>query len=254
VGADTLGNFRRRDGSLSSMIDPKNGSDAIMYYSGVFKNGSTNFDTPVWITPGAAAEQSFTMRSNVYTCQVVPVYSKQRQMSYATLLGGMKNAQYNGGPITGPTELTAANAPLIQTSSQNPFDHIPFSNQLSTITLDAAHNMKQYLLPDSFPKTMTALRLPASAADSMPASTLPAGSVTYNGSEAELHWLQNPWVLPNGVIDYDAFVKANPGGGAVGYLHGGIEASLENVFGVKAAHFSVASNRIFSVQIVPLGK
>ncbi len=248
------GNFRRRDGSLSAMIDPADGSLGLLYYSGVFKNGNTNFDSPVWIGKDAAAEQPFVMRSNVYTCQVVPVYSKLNKASYATLLGGMKNAEYNGGPLQVPVALTATNAPIIATDSKNPFDHIPFSNQFSTVMVDEKHNYSQYLLADSFPNTTTAFILPASAKDSVGAVTLPAGSVAYNGSESELIWTLNSNIMPNGVVDYDAFIKANPKGASVGYLHGGILSALTNVFGAKAAHFSVASNRIFAVKIVPIGK
>lgn len=250
----TTGNFRRRDGSMSNMIDPADGSQALLYYAGVFKDGDTNFDSPVWIGKDAAAEQPFVMRSNVYTCQVVPVYSKANKTSYATLLGGMKNANYTGGPITSPVALTAANAPIIATDSKNPFDHIPFSNQFSTIMVDGKHNFSQYLLADSFPNTKTAFILPASPKDSVGAVMLPAGSVAYNGAESEMIWTLQTTMLPNGVVDYDAFIKANPKGAAVGYLHGGILSALANVFGAKAAHFSVASNRIFAVKIVPAGK
>jgi hypothetical protein len=227
-----------------------------MYYSGVFKDAVTNFDSPVWIGKDAAAEQSFVMRSNVYTCQVVPVYSKLNKASYATLLGGMRNAAYNGGPIILPVALTAANAPIIptDTAANAGFDHIPFSNQFSTVMVDGKHNFSQYLLPDSFPNTKTAFTLPASPKDSVGAVILPAGSVAYNGAESEMIWTVQSGIMPNGVVDYDAFIKANPKGAAVGYLHGGILSALKNVFGAKAAHFSVASNRIFAVKIVPAGK
>jgi hypothetical protein len=256
TGADTLGNFRRRDGSMSAMIDPADGSQALLYYSGVFKDGVTNFDTPVWIGKDEAAEQLFKMRSNVYTCQVVPVYSKSNKASYATLLGGMRNAAYTGGPVTLPVALTAANAPIIpiDTAANAGFNHIPFSNQFSTVMVNAKHNFSQYLLPDSFPNTKTAFILPAAPKDSVGAVTLPAGSVAYNGSESEMIWTLQSGIMPNGVVDYDAFIKANPKGAAVGYLHGGILSALKNVFGAKAAHFSVASNRIFAVKIVPVGK
>jgi hypothetical protein len=254
TGADTAGNFRRRDGSMSVMIDPKDESNAMLYYSGVFKGGNTNFDSPVWIGQNTAAEEAFVMRSNVYTCQVIPAYSKSLKQAYATLLGGMKNANFTGGAITKPTALTAANAPIIATDSKNPFDHIPFSNQFSTIVVDSKHNYMQYLLPDSFPTTKIAYKLPASSIDSMKEVIYPQGSVAYNGSEAEMLWTLNGTQFSNGVIDYDAFIKANPKGGSVGYLHGGILSTLPNVFGAKAAHYSIASNRIFSVKIVPITK
>jgi hypothetical protein len=250
-GNSNTGNFRRRDGSMSAMIDPSDGSQALLYYSGVFKNGITNFDSPVWIGKNDAAEQSFVMRSNVYTCQVVPVYSASRKESYGTLLGGMRNATYTGGPVKLPTALTESNAPQIPADTIN-FTSVPFSNQFSTVLVNAKHGFGQFLLPDSFPATIRALKLPASIKDSIGAVMLPAGSVTFNGAEAELLWTLNSGLLPNGVVDYDAFIKANPKGGMIGYLHGGIQSALVNVFGVKAAHYSVASNRIFGVKIVPL--
>ncbi len=253
--SSTAGNFRRRDGSISAMIDPADGSQGLVYYAGVFKGGNTNFDSPVWIGKNDAAEQPFVIRSNVYTCMVVPAYSASRKESYATLLGGMKNASYNGAAIKLPVELTATNAPIIPTHSKNPFDHIPFSNQFSTVVVNAKHAYSQYLLPDSFPTTKRMLMLPASAKDSIAAMPLPIGSVTYNGSEAELMWTLDPaMMMKNGVVDYDNFIKKNPSGGSVGYLHGGIQSYLTNVFGAKAAHYSLASNRIFAVKIVPISK
>ncbi|MEP7377235.1 MAG: hypothetical protein ABI675_27785 [Chitinophagaceae bacterium] len=254
VGEDNSGNYRRRDGSLSAMIDPGDGSQALLYYAGVFKNGNNNFDSPVWIGKDAAAEQPFVIRSNVYTCMVVPAYSKANKTSYATLLGGMKNAEYNGGPITKPTELTATNAPVTALDLTGAFTNIPFSNQFTTIMIDSKHNFSQYLLPDSFPKTIQPVILPASPVDTLESATLPVNSVTYNGSESELIWTLKSDRLSNGVIDYDAFIKANPKGAVVGYLHGGILSALTNVFAAKSAHLSIASNRIFAVKIVPVEK
>lgn len=257
-GYDTLGEFRRRDGSMSVMIDPANGNPGLLFYSGVFKNGATNFDTPVWITKDSAAEKDFVMRSNVYTCQVVPVYSQSNKQFYATLLGGMKNANYTGDPFSGPVLLNSANAKLIPIDGNNPFDHIPFSNQFSTVMVDDKHVFSQYLLPDTFPGTKTAFILPASDTpqnNKYPRDTLKIGSAPNNGAEAEIIWtLNSSLMLPNGVVDYDAFIKANPKGGNIGYLHGGILSVLTNVFGGNAPHYSVASNRIFAIKIVPLAK
>ena len=243
IDSSNTGKYRRRDGSLSAMIDPKDESPALIYYAGVFKNGNTNFDSPVWIGENTASEDPFVMRSNVYTCQVVPAYSKVRKVSYATLLGGMTNAIYNGGAITQPTLLTAQNAPLIPEDTEN-FTSVPFSNQFSTLAVTANHTYSQYLLPDSFPNTT----VPTIFAD----TTLPAGSVTYNGAESEFLWTLNANLLPNGVIDYDSYIAANPNGGVIGYVHGGIQSVLPNLFFTKAAQLTVASNRIFSVKLVPL--
>lgn len=258
--ANDSGNFRRRDGSMSAFIDPANESQSLMYYSGVFKNGVTNFDSPIWIGTDSAAEQDFVMRSNVYTCQVIPVYSKSNKVFYASMLGGMKNANFTGDISKLPVQLKDSNAPLIPTDSKNPFSHIPFSNQITTVTVNAQHQFAQYLLPDSFPKTMVPYTLPfvpgnpAKKIAPVPAQTLPAGSVTFNGAESEMHWTLNTSLYPNGVIDYDAFIKANPSGGSVGYLHGGIQSVLLNVFGTNAPHYSIASNRIFAVKIVPIAQ
>ncbi len=255
------GYYRRRDGSMSTMIDPADGSEAIVYYSGVFKNGNTNFTSPVWIKNGATdtagANSDTMMRSNVYTCQVIPCYSKDRKRAYATLLGGMKNAVYNGKPIDKPTLLTEKNAPFTPADITS-FTSIPFSNQFTTLVIANEKGKKkyaQYLLPDSFPKTIAPLVLPPTG--TYQRAVLPAGSVTYNGSEAELFWTLQSGLLRNGVIDYDVFSKENPKGAVIGYLHGGIQSVLDNVFeftGGKAAHYSLASNRIFKVKVVPLKK
>lgn len=240
------GNFRRRDGSMSVFTDPSDGSPALMYYSGVFKNGNTNFNTGVFIHPDRAAELPDSMFWNVYTCQVVPVHSASRKTSYASLLGGMTYKSFTGAPITQPTLLTAANTKTIPS--------IPITNRFTTVVMPANGRLLQYLLPDSFPPIKTPLILPA-VGDSIPAATLPVGSVTYNGAESEMHWTIADNLTQNGVINYDAFIAANPNGGTVAYLHGGIEADQPNVlnFGNPGfpLHHSVASKRLFAVKIVP---
>jgi hypothetical protein len=240
------GYFRRRDGSMSPMIDPANGKEALLYYAGVFKNGNTNFDNPVWIGSDNAAEQSFVMRSNVYTCQVVPVYSVSRGRSYATLLGGMTNALYNGGAIKTPTLLTEQNAPL-NTPDPNNFTSVPFSNQLTTLVIDGKRNYSQYLLPDSFPVTKVPYRFDT--------TVIKPGSSPFNGAESELLWTLTPTngLMPNGVINYDTFLQANPTGAAIGYLHGGILSMVPNAFGAgNQGQVTKASNRIFVVKVVPV--
>jgi hypothetical protein len=240
------GDFRRRDGSMSAMIDPANGKEAMVYYAGVFKNGDTNFDNPVWIGSDEAKEESFVMRSNVYTCKVVPAFSPSRQQSYATLMGGMKNALYTGGPSAIPVLLNDNNTKI--TSKPDDFSTIPFSNQMTTLMIDKQHQYSQYLLPDSFPATKVVYPFPDTTA-------LPANSNPYNGAESELIWTlgSKDGRMPNGVVNYDDFIKAYPNGGSIGYLHGGILSMVENAFNNKnQGQVTRASNRIFSVKIVPL--
>ncbi len=58
--------------------------------------------------------------------------------------------------------------------------------------------------------------------------------------------------MPNGVIDYDAFIAANPTGGTIGYLHGGIISVTDNAFQSNIQNkVTFASSRIFAVKIVP---
>lgn len=241
------GYYRRRDGSMSPMIDPADGSEKLQYYAGVFKNGDINFDNPVWIGKDDAAEQSFVMRSNVYTCQVVPVYSPSRMQSYATLLGGMKNAIYTG-KATGNLPILLADSNTTITSKAGDFSSIPFSNQFSTVMIDKKHNYSQYLLRDSFPATQAPYPF-------LDTTAMPAGSNLYNGSESELMWTLSAanGMMPNGVVNYDTFLKANPQGSAVGYLHGGILSKVENAFNAgNQGKVTRASNRVFVVKIVPL--
>ncbi len=256
------GNYRRRDGSMSAMIDPATGQPSLLYYSGVFKNGNTNFTSPVWISTNSASEDtSFVMLSNVYTCQVLPIYSKSRKMSYATLLGGMRNAKYTGGPITETTLLSytgkSANT-ILTVPDVNNFTSIPFSNQLTTISVDATHTYAQYLLPDSFPNTIVPYTLPyipgQGTTKPIPAVIVPPGSLFYNGAESEMYLTLNKNLLLNGVIDYDYFIDKYPTGNIVGYLHGGILSYQSNVFGPNAIHYSIASNRIFGIKLVPILK
>lgn len=240
------GNFRRRDGSMSAMIDPANGKEALVYYAGVFKNGNINFDNPVWIGTESAKEESFTMRSNIYTCKVVPVYSPSRMQSYATLMGGMKNAVYTGTRGRLPILLTENNT--IITSKADDFSSVPNSNQFTTVMIDKQHQYSQYLLPDSFPATKIAYPFPDTTA-------LPPNSNPYNGAEAEMLWTlaASGGRMPGGVINYDEFIKMYPEGGAIGYLHGGILSRVENTFSSKLqGKLTCASNRIFAVKVVPV--
>lgn len=250
------GAYRRRDGSMSAMIDPADGSNMLLYYGGVFKQGYTYFSSPVWINKDTAMEKNFTMRSNIYTCQVIPVYSKSRSESYATLMGGIKNAVYTGPALNNkPALLTEENASLLDTNGRfSNFSFAPFTNQFSTICINKEHSFAQYLLPDSFPTTKIAITLPASA-NYKNDSTISPGAVMYNGSESEMLWnLNQKYVMTNGVVNYDALIKDSINGANIGYLHGGILSSLPNVLVKSSFHFSVASNRLFKVKIVPLTK
>ncbi len=235
------GSFRRRDGSMSDMIDPATGEPFLLYYAGVFKGGNLPFDNPIWIGANTAKEIIFSMRSNIYTCKVVPVYSPSRKQSYATLLGGMTNAIYTGA--------TPDKLPVLL-NQNNTIDSLsaPFSNQITTLMIDAQHQFSQYLLPTAFPVTKVAYKLGS--------STLPAGSPTYNGTGSELSWTLSAKdnLMQHGVINYDNFIKAYPQGGAIGYLHGGILSKAENAFDNNPAELTRASNRIFAVKIVPLKK
>ncbi len=245
TSSETTGYFRRRDGSMSAMIDPANGEEFLMYYAGVFKDGGkrTPFDNPVWIGTDDAKELDFTMRSNVYTCKVVPLYSPSRKQSYATLLGGMTNTTYTGAAGNLPVLLTKENTRDAPT--------VPFSNQITTLMIDEQHQYSQYLLPDSFPLT----KVPYAFKDT---TALPANSVTYNGTGSELMWTlpASKGRMPGGVVNYDDFIKANPQGGIIGYLHGGILSTVDSAFGfgknAKQDKLTRASNRIFAVKVVPL--
>ncbi|HXU28301.1 MAG TPA: hypothetical protein VN698_13805 [Bacteroidia bacterium] len=258
LDADTAGAFRRRDGSMSQMIDPANGSNMLLYYGGVFKQGYNYYTTPVWINGSGATEQNFNMRSNIYTCQVIPVYSSSRKESYATLLGGMKNATFtNTGSAAFPVELNATNAPLLDTVGRSAnFSYAPFTNQFTTIRIDANHSFSQYLLADSFPVIAKAYTLPGSASDpNLKDTTINAGSVMYTGSESEMHWnLNKKYLMSNGVVNYDALMADSTNGASVGYLHGGILSLRPNILTTSSFHYSVASNRLFRVKIVPLKK
>jgi hypothetical protein len=239
------GGFRRRDGSMSAAINPADGSDALIYYAGVFKGGYTNFDNPVWITKNSTKEIEFVMRSNVYTCQVIPVYSKSSKQFYASLIGGMKNCQYNGDSINNVVELNSSNAPVISNSTTFNPNSIPYTNQITTLVVDAKQQFKQYLQADSFPTLKHTLNYPT--------GTIEANTPTFNGSESIFLSTLTSSKLPNGVIDLDALLQANPNGANIGYLHGGILFVADNSFASKTQEkVTFASNRIFVVKLVPI--
>lgn len=252
-----LGQLRRRDGSVSPAINPANGNPLTMYYSGVFKYGSTNFTSPVYITGDSVSvvdSTAFNMRGNVYTCQVIPMYSKLFKAFYATMLGGMTNVNFSGSIAKSktPVLLDNTNAPFITPDPTGNFQSVPFSNRLTTIKLDEKNNFTQYLLPDSFPPTKKSINFPTFPLPDSSVYSLPAGSNPFNGAEAEILWNVKE-TMPNGVIDLDAFLLAHPTGGSIGYLYGGILSRVPNLLFVNShpSQYSIASNRIFSIRVKP---
>ncbi len=256
---DTDGNapdngvYRRRDGTMSTMINPANDSNLLLYYAGVFKNGATNFTSVVKITSNGANvidSNSFTMRSNIYTCQVVPVFSKSRKESYATFLGGITNTTFNGnGAGNYPIKLTQATAPIIDTAGKtNNFTFVPFTNRFSTVCMNAKGELSQYMLADSFPNTKVSYKLPD--------TTISAPANMYNGAESELLWTMDSKYMVNGMINYDSLIANNNSGATVGYIYGGILSVLPNILaesnGNGSHKYSIGSNRLFRVKIVPL--
>ena len=248
------GNFRRRDGSMCAMINPQNDSNMLFYFAGVFKGGVTNFTSVVKITDNYAKEidsNTFTMRSNIYTCQVVPVYDKQNKKSYATFLGGITNTTFTpGANPTYPVLLDNKTAPINDTAgkTQN-FTFVPFTNHFSTVCLDTTGKLSQYMMAESFP--------PAKKSYHFADTTIKKDSTVYNGAESELFWTISSKNLINGMIDFQALKGDTT---TVGYLYGGILSALPNVLsdstGQKSySHrYSKASNRLFKVSIIKTHK
>ncbi len=255
--ACNIGNFRRRDGSMSAMIDPSSTSPFFMYYSGVFKNGNTNFDTPIWVTNNSAVEQSFQMRGNVYTCKVVSTYSSKLKSSFATLLGGITNVKY-ANDVALPALLSAANSTVFVPDTNN-FLTVPFSNRFTTLSIDEKKTIRQFLLPDSFPITQAPITLPTYTFTKVKDSTftVPKGSRVFNGAESEIFWnYPQNLNLGNDIIDLDGLFAQNQQGSSVGYLYGGILSVVPNVNMNNKTNFqsrvTIASNRIFEIKIVPV--
>lgn len=257
--ACNIGNFRRRDGTMSAMMDPSTTSPSpfFMYYSGVFKNGNTNFDTPIWVTNNSAVEQNFQMRGNVYTCKVVSTYSGKLKSSFATLLGGITNAKY-ASDIALPALLSAANSTVFVPDTTN-FLTVPFSNRFTTLSIDEKKNIRQFLLPDSFPLTQAPITLPTFTFTKVQDSTfvIPKNSNVFNGAESEIFWnYPKNLDLGNDIIDLDGLFEQNQEGSSVGYLYGGILSVVPNVNMNNGTNFqsrvTIASNRIFEIKIVPV--
>jgi hypothetical protein len=258
----SLGNFRRRDGSMCSYIDPSTGNKGFMYFAGVFKNGDTNFDTPVWINSSSATEQTaFTMRSNVYTCKVLPAYSASLKESYATMMGGITNSGFtypiNSGNLL-PVLMTQSNAATF-TPDVNTFSTVPFSNNITTIKWDANKSLSQYGLPSAFPALSTTVQIPSAPIPAtLTAKILQRGTTVLNGAESEMFInLNSKYLMHNEVINYDALIADSTKGAYVGYLFGGIlsDTTNTNMNSSPAAQSqllnTIASNRLFKIRIVP---
>ncbi|MCC6372954.1 MAG: hypothetical protein IT236_18265 [Bacteroidia bacterium] len=262
---DSLGNggsFRRRDGSMSPMIDPLTGNPNLMYYAGVFKNGNTNFTTPVWLRNDSALEISnFDMRGNVYTCEVIPVYSKSRKEFYATMLGGMTNTSYSFTTATETptttTQLTNLNS-TITTADVTNFLSVPFFNGITTLKIDANRNFSQFMMATTFPTTAVNMSLPTNTSSAFPCPyILQSGSNPYNGSESEVFWHYNSSYnyLNSDVLDLDSIASQNPSGINIGYHFGGILSIIDNTNMNNGTNnqerLTVASNRIFEIKLIP---
>ncbi len=255
---NSLGNFRRRDGSMSSFIDPSTKNKGFMYFAGVFKNGNTNFDTPVWITNSGANEQNFTMRSNVYTCKVISAFSTSRKESYATMLGGITNSYFTGTLNLLPQLMTEANSPTL-TPDVDSFKTVPFSNYITTIKVDTNKTFKQYYMMSTFPALGNTVQIPSAP---LPATftnspkILPVGGKPFNGAESEMFIHLDPkYLLHNEVIDYDKLMADSVNGATIGYLFGGILSDTTNTNMSSSTNTqilnTIASKRLFSLRLMP---
>jgi hypothetical protein len=149
------------------------------------------------------------------------------------MLGGMKNANYTGKSITTPTLLNESNAPIYNVPYQKPDSNpnantVPYTNQFTTIVVDANKQFKQYLLPDSFPApnhsiTYKKVDTTVTITDKTPCFNVSESIFVPTAKNAKT-------LMTNGVIDYDTFIAANPNGGTIGYLHGGIISVTDNAF------------------------
>lgn len=129
--------YRRRDLNVLPVL--VNRQLAFVALSGVFTLTGGAWTVPVFIQPDGSATMAnpedpatFKQAMNNYVCASLGLYSDSEEAMYGVLLGGISYGFFRGG--------------LFMTDSE-----LPFINQLTTIRIDQAGHIEQFLMEREYP-------------------------------------------------------------------------------------------------------
>ena len=211
-------NYRRRDLNTVPIIKKENNTyvPALVCFSGVFTP-----DTGVWTVPIIVDEEgdsymqnpddpdTIKQGMNAYHCAHASLFSIKDNKSFVLFFGGITFQYYENGLYITDTL-------------------IPFTNNVTTITIDKNMKMQQYLMSAEFPT----INYPNSSAPS------------YFGTHGKFIPMYNEQFL-NEVIAFDKLFIGKEV--LIGYIVGGIQSSGRNTGGVPGT--SIPSSYIFEVYL-----
>jgi hypothetical protein len=214
-------NYRRRDLSVMPRISTNSKGkleQSLVAYSGVFTPNDGIWTVPVEISSKGKTMmadpnlvQTFKQGMNNYACASVAMYSKKKQELYTIFFGGITYGYFDNGVFTTDPEA-------------------PFTNQCTTVKINAQGQYSQYLMDDQYPTILSTTSNP--------------GNVLLFGAEAEFILHDEIKTIKGGkVIDYD---RLKDGMNLIGYIVGGIASTLPNT---TTTSDTFASKRIFNVNI-----
>lgn len=214
-------NYRRRDLNVVPIIQKGANSYDFSYValSGVFTEAGGVWTVPILINsdgtsfmPDSANSNTFMQGMNNYISARASLFSKKTGDMYTLLFGGISYETYSDGSFS--------------TSSED-----PFTNNVTTIKIDASGNFSQYIMEGAYPF------IPAEFGTQISDPPLPL----LFGASARFFPVSGLPLFPNDVFSLDSLGSTPV---LLGYIVGGIQSSVPNTGDITD---SAASPYIFSV-------
>ncbi len=214
--------YRRRDLNVCPIISKEQGQleQGLVALSGVFTLSTGIWTVPVTIDadgssfmPNPAAPGTFKQGMNVYTNAFLGMYSEETDHMYNVLLGGITYEYFQDGQYLTDSEF-------------------PFTNQITTVSIDEHGKFRQYLMPTEYPVILSEY-------------SNPGNPLLFGAGAWFLLPNQGPFYT-NGVLKFD---EIGPNPFLAGYVVGGIQSTLPNT---NVMSDSAASPYIFNVIVTPV--
>jgi hypothetical protein len=220
--------YRRRDLNVVPVIKKAGTSlqQAFVALGGVFTPGNDfgAWTIPIEIAPDGSSSMlnsshPFAQGMNNYACPNIGLYSKKTGDMYTLLFGGISFLYSQNGGFYSPG------------GSFFPDDELGFTNDVTTIQIDASGHYKQYFMRASYPVIKPTF------------GTVPGPELLF-GAGATFLPMEGLPHYPNGVIALDQ-LKSSPI--LLGYIVGGIQSAMAETDSETGNVDTHASNYIFSV-------
>lgn len=214
--------YRRRDLNVCPIISNENGQleQGLVALSGVFTLSTGIWTVPVHIDadgstfmPNSSAPGTFKQGMNVYTNAFLGMYSEDTDHMYNVLMGGITYEYFQNGQYLVDSEF-------------------PFTNQVTTVSIDENGKFKQYLQQTEYPVILSEFSNP--------------GNPLLFGAGAWFLLPNNGPFYSNGVLKLD---EIGPDPFLAGYVVGGIQSTVPNT---STMSDSAASPYVFNVIVTPV--